>query len=68
MLKNQICKVVEGPSTRTNRPVEFPTYIVEKSKFLVAFLCCQLVFEFSVGTYIGVYVIKLSDISFFVSS
>ena len=34
-------------------------------KFLVAILCCPLVFEFSVG--IGVFVIGLSEISFFFS-
>ena len=40
--------------------------IVVWSKYLVAFLCCPLVFEFSVG--IGVFVIGLSQISFFFSS
>ena len=34
-------------------------------KFLVAFLCCPLVFEFSVG--MGVFVMGLSQISFFFS-
>ena len=39
--------------------------IVVLSKFLVAFMCCPLVFEFSVG--IGGFVIGLGQISFLFS-
>ena len=48
-----------------NQSVLSRSAIVVLSKFLVAFLCCPLVFEVSVG--IGFFVIGLSQISFFFS-
>ena len=47
--------------TPTNRPKSVRNCVL--SKFLMSFLCCPLVFEFSVG--IGVFVIGMSQISFF---
>ena len=64
------------PLTRLTTPVRWSLLLkltvisgpalVVKSKFLVAFFCCPLVFEFSLD--IGFFVIGLSQISFFFSS